>query len=73
MPTSRRRLPLPRRNQQRAAALVEIALGESERLLDVQSGSPHGHDQSPQAATVGAVPGGALDGDDLLDLRRIGR
>ena len=33
-------------DQQRAAALIEIALGQSERLLDAQPGSPHDHDQS---------------------------
>jgi hypothetical protein len=33
-------------DQQRAAALVEIALGESERFVDAQPGSPHDHDWS---------------------------
>jgi hypothetical protein len=53
--------------------VIEIALGERERLLDAQPGSPHDHDQPAQPATVHAVPGRAQDGDDLLDLRRIGR
>jgi hypothetical protein len=32
-------------DQERAAALIEIALGQSERLLDPQPGSPQDHDQ----------------------------
>jgi hypothetical protein len=32
-----------------------------------------GHDQSAQAAAVRAIPGGAHDGDNLFDLRRVGR
>jgi hypothetical protein len=35
--------------------------------------SPHDHNQSPQPTAVRAVPGGAHDGDDLFNLRRIGR
>jgi hypothetical protein len=33
-------------NQQRAATVIEIAFGESERFLDAQPGSPHDHDES---------------------------
>jgi hypothetical protein len=33
-------------DHERAALLIEIALGESERLLDAQPGSPHDHDES---------------------------
>ena len=53
--------------------MIEIALGERERFLDAQAGAPQDHDQPAQAATVRAVAGGAHDGDDLFDLRRIGR
>ena len=60
-------------DQQRATTLVEIAFGERERFLDAQPGSPHDHDQSAQPAAVRAVTGGAHDGDDLFDLRRVGR
>jgi hypothetical protein len=34
MPTSRRRPPFAAPDKQRAAAVVEIGFGESERLLD---------------------------------------
>ena len=33
-------------DQERAAALIEIALGQSQSLLDAQPSSPHDHDQS---------------------------
>src|SRR5215204_5415400 len=33
-------------DQERTAAWIEIALGERERLLDAQPGSPHDHDQT---------------------------
>jgi hypothetical protein len=51
--------------------VIEIALGERERLLDAQTRSPHAHDQPAQPAAVRAVAGGAHDGDDLLDLGRV--
>jgi hypothetical protein len=60
-------------HQQRAAAWVEVGLGESERLVDAQPGTPEDHDQAAQPNPVRVVTGGAHDGDDLLDLGRIGR
>jgi hypothetical protein len=73
MPTSRRRPPFAAADEQRAAALIEIGLGERERDLDAQPGSPEDHDQTANPATVRAVSGSGHDGADLLDLRRIGR
>jgi hypothetical protein len=60
-------------DQHCAAAWIEIALGQSQSLLDAQPGSPHDHDQSAKATAVRRVAGSAHDGDDLFDLRRIGR
>jgi hypothetical protein len=60
-------------DQQRAAAVIEIALGQSESLLDTEPGSPHDHDQCAQAPTVPIVARAAHDCDDLLDLGRVGR
>ena len=60
-------------DQQRAAALIEIGLAERERFLDAHSSSPQDHDQTAQSTAVRVVTGRAHDGDDLLDLRRIGR
>ena len=68
MPTSRRRSPLPRRNEHGAAALIEIELGERERLVDAQPGAPQHRDQAAQPNTVRVVTGRVHDGDDLLDL-----
>jgi hypothetical protein len=45
----RRLAPTPARaapDQQRAAAVIEIALGQSESLLDTEPASPHDHDQT---------------------------
>jgi hypothetical protein len=52
--------------------LIEIAFGESKRLLDAQPCPPHDHDERAQAAAVRTVTGGAHDGDDLLYLRWVG-
>jgi hypothetical protein len=60
-------------DQERATALIEIAFGQSEGFPDAQPGSPHDHDQPAQPAAVRAIAGGAHHGDDLLELRRIGR
>ena len=40
VPTSRRRPPLPRPDQDGAAALIEVSFRKHERLLDAQAGSP---------------------------------
>jgi hypothetical protein len=53
--------------------LIEIALGKSESLLDAQPGSPHDHDESAWPAAARSIAGGAHDGDEFFDLRRIGR
>jgi hypothetical protein len=37
--------PFAASDEQRAAAVIEIAFGERERFLDAQPGSPHDHDQ----------------------------
>jgi hypothetical protein len=60
-------------NQERAAALIEIALSQGERLVDPQPCSPQEHDQRAEAAAVRTIACGAHDGDDLLHLGRIGR
>jgi hypothetical protein len=59
-------------NQYRAEPLVEVVLGDGERLVDSQPGAPEQHDEGPHAGTVGAAAGLAHDGDDLLDRGRIG-
>jgi len=38
-----------------SAAWIEIALGQSQSLLDAPPGSPHDHDQSPKATAVRRV------------------
>jgi hypothetical protein len=59
-------------HQQRAAASIEIALAERERLLDTQSGSPHDHDECAQPLAMRAVARGAHHGDDSSTLGRVG-
>jgi hypothetical protein len=67
MPTSRRRPPLPRRNQRCAAALIEIGLGERKRRVDPQTRRARGRRSARAApAAVRTVARGAHDGDDLL-------
>jgi hypothetical protein len=60
-------------DEDRAAAGVEVCLGERERFADAQPCAPEHDDQParPQAVRRGA--GLPHDGDDLLDGRRIGR
>jgi hypothetical protein len=53
--------------------MIEIGLGERERLVDPQPGTPQDHDQPAKPAAVRTVTGGVHDGDDLLHFRRIGR
>ena len=60
-------------NEDRAAARVEVGLGERERFVDPQAGAPEHDDQPAQPLAVQRVAGGAHDRDDLLDRRRIGR
>jgi hypothetical protein len=73
MPTSRRRPPLPRRNKQRSAPLVEVVLCERERLLEAQAGAPQDDDHRSQAPAVTVIGRAAQHGHDLVDGRRIGR
>jgi hypothetical protein len=57
----------------RAPDPIQIALGERERFADPQPGAPEHDDQPPKPDAVGAIAGGAHDGDDLLDRRRVRR
>jgi hypothetical protein len=60
-------------DQNRAGALVEVGLAKLERLRDAQPGAPEHDDQAAQPVAVGARPGLAHHGDDLLDPRRVRR
>jgi hypothetical protein len=64
---------LPRRARSTPAALIAIGLGERECFLDAQHGAPEDHDQRAESTAVCVAPGGPHDGDDLLDVGRIGR
>jgi hypothetical protein len=57
-------------NDQRAAAL--IGLGEDERFPDAQPSAPQDH-HHPRSRWPCAASPAAHDGDDLIDLWRIGR
>ena len=46
--------------QKRPAARIQVSLGERERLVDPQAGSPQHDDQAAQPATVHAVSGGRI-------------
>jgi hypothetical protein len=59
-------------DQDRAAALVQIGLGQRERLLDPQTGTPQHHNQGVEPMTVAIIPGLAHHRDDLVDWRRVG-
>ena len=60
-------------DQQRSAPLVEIVLGERERLLDAQPGAPQHDDHRSHAPAVTVIAGVAHDRDDLLHRGRVGR
>src|ERR687885_967114 len=60
-------------DKQRAAARVEIALVEVERLLDPQARAPEHDDQRPHPLARETVAGLAHHGQDLLDPGRVGR
>ena len=60
-------------HQQRAAARIQVGLGERERLADAQAGSPEDDDPATQPTTVDTVAGAAHHRNDLLDRRRVGR
>jgi hypothetical protein len=59
-------------HQDRAAPLVEVALGEREPLLNAQPGAPQHDDHRSQAPAVGIVTGVAHDRHDLIDGGRVG-
>ena len=59
-------------DEQRAAALVKIGLGERERFVDAQPCAPQDDDQRAEPAAVRIATGGAHRSDDFLDLGRIG-
>ncbi|MGH2451846.1 MAG: hypothetical protein ACRDGE_11365 [Candidatus Limnocylindria bacterium] len=73
MPTLAAPTSLAAPDEQGAASLIEIGLGERKCFLDAQPRSPQDHDQPAQPTAVRVATGGAHDGDDLLDLRWIGR
>lgn len=60
-------------HEQRSAALVEIALGEVERLRDAKPSTPQDDDQAAHPITVDAATGMAHYGNDFLNPRGIRR
>jgi hypothetical protein len=58
-------------DEDRAASLVEVGLGERQRFADSQSGSPENHEQRAQPDGFVGAAHGSHDLDDLLDGRRI--
>ena len=59
-------------DEQRSSPLVEVGFGECERFVKAQTGPPQDHDETAEPLAVRRVAGGAHDGDDLLDLGRVG-
>jgi hypothetical protein len=64
---------LPVSDLDRAPDPVQIALGQRERFADPQPGAPQHDDHAAEPDPVGVIPGGAHDGDDLLDRWRVRR
>jgi hypothetical protein len=60
-------------DEQRPTPLVEVSFAQQERCLDPEARPPEDHDKPSQALPMWAVAGCAHHGDDLLNLRRIGR
>ena len=60
-------------HEHRTARAIQIALLQSERFADPQASASEQHYQRTKSVTVGTVPDGAHDSDDLLDGGRIGR
>jgi hypothetical protein len=60
-------------DEQTASPLVQISLGECERLVNPQTGSPKHHDHTTHPPAVTTVSGLAHDRDDLVDRGRIRR
>jgi hypothetical protein len=67
IPTSRRPSALTATDKHCGAALIEIGLGERQRLVDAQPGPPQNHDQPAQPTAMRVITSGAHDGDDLFD------
>src|SRR5215218_5223097 len=60
-------------NQNRSAPRVKVVLGERERLLDAQPGTPQHDDHRAQPPAVTVIGGVAHHRDDLLHGRWVGR
>jgi hypothetical protein len=60
-------------HEYRAAARLEVELGQIERLLDAQPGAPEHHDQAAGAVAVESVAAATHHLNDLLGPRRVGR
>jgi hypothetical protein len=60
-------------HEQRLAALVEICLGQCERLLDLQPGAPEDDDQAPCAVAMGPTPAWRMTAMLSSTPRRVGR
>ena len=56
-----------------AGDAVEIAFGQREGLADPQLGSPEHDDERSDAQALRRLAGGAHDGHELFDGRRVGR
>jgi hypothetical protein len=59
-------------DEQGAAPLIEVGFGECEGFVEPETGSPENHDETAEPSAVRGVAGGAHDGDDLLNLGRVG-
>jgi len=59
-------------NEQRTAPLVEGVLGERERFLDPEPGTPQHDDHRAQPPAVTIVGRVAHDRHDLIDSGRVG-
>jgi hypothetical protein len=73
MPTSRRRSFFPCLTRIAPAPLIEIGLGQRQRLVDPQPGAPEHDDQTVEAIAVSGETGVAQNRDDLIDCQRVGR
>jgi hypothetical protein len=66
MPTSRPAAALGVADENRSAPVVEVVLGERQRLLDAQPGAPQDDDHRSHAPAVPVVGRVAHDGHDLV-------
>src|SRR3954463_320846 len=58
-------------DQDRSAPVVEVVLGERERLLNAQPGAPEDNDHRSHAPAVAVIGGLAHDRHDLVDRGRV--